>query len=163
MIRRAPDDEVHDAKRRKIESNRSECTFTLHPRRKYQGNFPHFRRPCEIGSFSLDIARNFHLNKSQLKFYHKPEDRKNVKFDLTKGYSDMKWKDENIDEKLDDILRWIIRNRHCFLTDEERKSQEKSKGWIYVNKNCFILKCTQHAQYSFNFYLFAIYWFTILM
>ena len=81
---------------------------------EYDGKFPYFRQPKEIGCFSKDFARRFHHDKRQLKFYAPPPNPQRCKFDLRHGYSEMIFKDRNIKEYLNNLLRWIMQNRHVF-------------------------------------------------
>ncbi|WAQ95711.1 DXO-like protein [Mya arenaria] len=98
--------------------------FRVGDKRSFDKEFPHFREPVEIGHFSLDISRTFHCDKSQLKYFIKPKDFKNVRFDLTKGYSEMIKKDETKTERINDILRWILRNKETFNLAAEGKSAD---------------------------------------
>ena len=99
---------------------------------KGSGEFPYFRKPTEIGCLSLDIKRNFYNDRSQLKHYISPKDIYNVKFDLTKGYHNFIEKDENSEEYINDILKWISCNREKFLLeDEKRKSDEEIREIRY--------------------------------
>ena len=99
---------------------------------KGSGVFPYFRKPTEIGCLSLDIKRNFYNDRSQLKHYISPKDIYNVKFDLTKGYHNFIEKDENSEEYINDILKWISCNREKFLLeDEKRKSDEEIREIRY--------------------------------
>ncbi|KAK3082516.1 hypothetical protein FSP39_001210 [Pinctada imbricata] len=86
-----------------------------------------FRKPCEVGNFSLDIDRIFNDGKDMMKYYHKPDKPGNVCFDLKLGYKSMVRKDESKDELLNDILRWIMRNRKCFQTAEDQATITDSK------------------------------------
>lgn len=84
--------------------------FSTQPRHKFDGKFPFFRKPKEIGKLSIDLQRVFHNDKSQLKFYIPPLDLNHVKFDLRNGYKDFIRKDESVKEYIDNILRWILNN-----------------------------------------------------
>ncbi|XP_076451475.1 decapping and exoribonuclease protein-like isoform X2 [Babylonia areolata] len=80
---------------------------------KYDRRFPHFRKPMEVGSFSQDAVRAFHHDRRQLRFYVKPA-QADPGFDLRRGYATMVRKDETVKEYLDDLLRWVMRNRTKF-------------------------------------------------
>ncbi|XP_062585389.1 decapping and exoribonuclease protein-like [Saccostrea cucullata] len=97
---------------------------------KGTGNFPFFRQPTEIGCLSLDIKRNFHNDRSQLKCYVEPRDIESVNFDLRKGYDNFIEKDEHSEEYINDILKWICCNRQKFLLEDEKKKSDKEKGMI---------------------------------
>lgn len=83
-------------------------------RRKLGGEFPSFQMPAEIGGFSLDINRDFHHDKSQLKYFIRPRDFGHVHFDLREGYRSMIKKDESQLTYINDILRWIQQNSKKF-------------------------------------------------
>ena len=85
----------------------------------YDGNFPFFRKPVEIGSFSHNSERKFVHDKSQLKYYAPPEDLRSVHFDLTNGFETFTDKSTvlHAPEMLDDLLRWVLQNTHKFSID----------------------------------------------
>lgn len=85
--------------------------------RLFDKNFPFFRQPNEIGSFSLDINRKFEDSRNQLKYFIKPQDFNRVQFDLRKGYSTMVRKDETEKEYIDSILKWINKNKKKFIVE----------------------------------------------
>ncbi|CAL1277924.1 unnamed protein product [Larinioides sclopetarius] len=62
--------------------------MTLHVKRAeyYDGRFPPFRKPSEIGFFSLDGEREYHDDNRQLKYISLPRNLKNVYMDLNIGY-----------------------------------------------------------------------------
>ena len=74
-------------------------------------SLPSFRRPAEIGHFSLDIDRKFHDDSHQLKYFCPPH---TIKFDLTLGYKDFIARDEDVKEKLDHLLMWVSKHREKF-------------------------------------------------
>ncbi|CAB1456912.1 unnamed protein product [Pleuronectes platessa] len=76
----------------------------------YERDFPVYKQPVEVGSFSLDGERRFFNDARQMRYYEEPERSPN--FDLRDGYKDRFIKrDDSVKEKLDHILRWIIANR----------------------------------------------------
>ncbi|XP_061702589.1 decapping and exoribonuclease protein-like [Syngnathoides biaculeatus] len=95
--------------------NQSEATApsaqTLSARRElYERPFPLYKQPVEVGSFSLDSRRRFFNDGRQMRYYAEPE--KSPHFDLSDGYRDRYvQRDENVKEKLDHVLRWILANR----------------------------------------------------
>ena len=88
--------------------------FMPYPFSKYTGQFPYFRQPKEIGSFSQDHERHFQNDRSQLKFYCPPSDLHSCEFDLQAGYDNFIRRDENVKEYLNDLLRWIQTHRDSF-------------------------------------------------
>ncbi|WAR20948.1 DXO-like protein [Mya arenaria] len=66
-----------------------------------------FKHLGEIGCFSLDINREFQDDARQRKYFIKPSNYNNVRFDLTKGYRGMVKRDEYKNEQIDHILKWI--------------------------------------------------------
>ncbi|XP_060696600.1 decapping and exoribonuclease protein [Hemiscyllium ocellatum] len=82
----------------------------------YDKSFPDYRQPVEIGCFSLDSNRQLFNDARQLKYCVKPTS-KNPNFNLRDGYKDRYIKrNDNIKEKLDHILKWILLNKHKFPT-----------------------------------------------
>jgi len=84
--------------------------FDVWPVSRFDGQFPNFRLPSELGSFSLDASRNYVHSRSQLRVYSPPVDKR-VAWDLSHGYSAFIQRDESKKEYLDDLLRWICQNR----------------------------------------------------
>ncbi|XP_014327938.1 decapping and exoribonuclease protein [Xiphophorus maculatus] len=84
---------------------------TLSTRREvYERDFPLYKQPVEVGCFSLDSQRRFFNDSRQMRYYVEPE--RSPSFDLRDGYRERYVKrDENVKEKLDHILRWIVANR----------------------------------------------------
>uniref|UniRef100_A0A671XWK7 Decapping nuclease n=1 Tax=Sparus aurata TaxID=8175 RepID=A0A671XWK7_SPAAU len=91
------------------------CSRGLSTRRElYERDFPVYKQPVEVGCFSLDSERRFFNDSRQLRYYAEPD--RNPHFDLKDGYKDRYVKrDENLKEKLDHILRWIL--SHCPYVD----------------------------------------------
>jgi len=73
------------------------------------GNFPAYSRPRVIGYFSIDCDRKYCGDLSRLKYIHIPTDF-NVKFDLDRGRTLAQKKDDSYDEKIDNLLRWLLQN-----------------------------------------------------
>jgi RAT1-interacting protein len=85
---------------------------------QFDRQFPNFREPVEQGSFSLDEGRRFRHDSSQLRNFVPPADLTRCALDLTHGYKDMIHRDESVKEFLDDLLRWIMCNKHKFLSTD---------------------------------------------
>uniref|UniRef100_UPI00398F1899 decapping and exoribonuclease protein isoform X2 n=1 Tax=Pristiophorus japonicus TaxID=55135 RepID=UPI00398F1899 len=88
----------------------------------YDKNFPDYRQPVEIGCFSLDSRRQLFNDARQLKYCVEPTS-KNPNFNLRDGYKDRYIKrNDNVKEKLDHILKWILLNKHKFpmLSGEDK-------------------------------------------
>ncbi|EDO29671.1 predicted protein, partial [Nematostella vectensis] len=84
----------------------------------YRSSFPYFRKPSEIGHFSLDVDRKFHDDSHQLKYFCPPHE---IHFDLSEGYKEFKARDEDVKEGLGHLLEWISAHREKFaLPGEER-------------------------------------------
>lgn len=76
----------------------------------YEKDFPLYKQPVEVGCFSLDSQRRFFNDARQLRYYTEPESNPN--FDLRDGFKDRYVKrDENVKEKLDHLLKWIVSNK----------------------------------------------------
>ncbi|XP_037544904.1 decapping and exoribonuclease protein [Nematolebias whitei] len=75
----------------------------------YERGFPLYKQPVEVGCFSLDSQRRFFNDNRQLRYYVEPD--KSPNFDLRDGYKDRYVKrDENVKERLDHVLKWIVAN-----------------------------------------------------
>lgn len=84
----------------------------------YERDFPLYKQPIEVGCFSLDSKRRFFNDGRQLRYYTEPDI--NPEFDLKDGYKDRYvTRDENVKEKLDHILRWIISNKSKLPSKEK--------------------------------------------
>lgn len=70
-------------------------------------NFPKFQRPLVLGYFSIDCDRGYCTDMSRLKYIKPPSQPTNVKFDLNDKMADAVIKDDELDEKLNNVLRWI--------------------------------------------------------
>lgn len=76
----------------------------------YERDFPVYKQPVEVGSFSLDSQRRFFNDSRQMKYYVEPD--RSPRFDLRDGYRDRYVKrDESVKERLDHLLRWLLENR----------------------------------------------------
>jgi len=94
--------EVIDAKLR---------SFDVFPLSRFNRQFPFFRQPFELGSFSLDANRLFLNDKSQLRTYIPPTDYVNINWNLRFGYDTFIRRDDSVNEYLDHLLEWILANR----------------------------------------------------
>ncbi|XP_076306012.1 decapping and exoribonuclease protein-like isoform X2 [Tachypleus tridentatus] len=83
----------------------------VHHCSKYEREFPFFREPQVVGCFSLDSNRGYCDDNHQLKYLHVPPDESKVNFDLNAGYEKVIKKSFELNEKLDNLLQWIIRNK----------------------------------------------------
>ncbi|KAL8622719.1 hypothetical protein ACOMHN_009353 [Nucella lapillus] len=95
--------------------------------RQYDQRFPNFRKPVEIGSFSQDAQRTFHHDRRQLRFFVRPA-RANPGFNLRQGYASFIQKDPTVKEYLDDMLRWVIRNKAKFSLHKSQASEQSGKA-----------------------------------
>lgn len=73
------------------------------------GKFPAYSRPNVIGYYSIGPQRNYSGDLTQLKYIDFPTNR-NVKFNLDDGRTLAVKKDDSYDEKIDNILRWMLQN-----------------------------------------------------
>ena len=89
------------------------CTelFDVWPVSRFDREFPYFRLPSEVGSFSLDASRVYVDSRSHLRVYSPPSDR-TVAWDLSHGYSDFIQRDESKKEYIDHLLKWAQLNGH---------------------------------------------------
>lgn len=106
------------------------------------GNFPAYSRPRVIGYYGVDCDRKYCGDLGRLKYIHLPTDF-NVKFDLDRGRTLAQKKDDSCDEKIDNLLRWMLQNSNggdwmsadfvCFrglLTVLMCTPYEKNEDWI---------------------------------
>lgn len=79
----------------------------------YSGPFPFYRRPSQLGCFSLDAQRQYHGDARALRYYSPPPTNgPGPDFDLRDGYPDRyQPRDEEIREGLDHLLRWLLEHR----------------------------------------------------
>lgn len=89
----------------------------------YRGPFPFYRSPSELGCFSLDAQRQYHGDARALRYYSPPPAHgPGPDFDLRDGYPDRyKPRDEEVRERLDHLLRWVLEHRHRL---------EGGPGWL---------------------------------
>jgi hypothetical protein len=73
------------------------------------GTFPSYNKPHVIGCFSLDSESNYSGDFRLLKYIRFPANS-DVKFNLDLGREHALRKDDNYDEKLDNLLRWMLEN-----------------------------------------------------
>ncbi|XP_037518555.1 decapping and exoribonuclease protein isoform X1 [Rhipicephalus sanguineus] len=80
------------------------------------GKFPSFREPREIGNFSLvGEQRDYVDGAAQIKYLRMPNQRHRLMWDLNRGYEVAVRRDRSVNERLDNLLRWILRNKDKFL------------------------------------------------
>lgn len=103
-------------KREKLhcEKKGQHLNFKLYPKHTFDKKSPFFRKPNEIGAFSVDKNRCFRNDRCNMKYFVPPRNSNNVQYDLTVGYKDMIRKDEGKKEYIDNILHWILLNKAKF-------------------------------------------------
>ncbi|XP_060095066.1 decapping and exoribonuclease protein isoform X1 [Heteronotia binoei] len=108
-----------------VKSQRSNAkpplTLPVTPSR-YDAPFPFYRRPAEVGRFSLDSQRRYHGDTRQMRYYAPPPtEGPSPGFDLRDGYHDRYvQRDESIREGLDHLLQWVSQNRKQLQGAEEK-------------------------------------------
>lgn len=83
-------------------------TLKVETAAKYDGSFPYFCEPREIGHFSLDCDRNYCDDNHQLKYIIMPRRLTGLHMDLNDGYLDAVRKDNSKKEKINILLKWIL-------------------------------------------------------
>ena len=101
-----------DCNNQNTESGKVE-SFKVQPKTSFNGPFPYFRKPTEIGAFSQNDVREFRHDRSQLRFLHLPN-VSDVSFDIWAGYKSYIQRDETQNEYIDNLLRWVSENRNKF-------------------------------------------------
>ncbi len=103
----------------------SDYNFEVQPISKFQGKFPFFRQPSEVGSFCYDADRIFVHDRCQLRYYVSPPNPDNTSFDLRSGYNIFIQKDETLKCYLNNLLKWVQLNREKFtvsgLNDQDKR------------------------------------------
>ena len=107
-------------------------TFSLHPIRQYSGVKPYFRKPVEVGSFSLDGQRSYHDDRSQLRYYVEPK-CKDFRFNLREGYDTYVEKDDDVKERLTHLLMWIIKHRNVFKVKDQKDDDNRFVLYLYFH------------------------------
>ncbi|XP_026542689.1 decapping and exoribonuclease protein isoform X2 [Notechis scutatus] len=89
----------------------------------YDAPFPFYRRPAEMGCFSLDAKRCFHGDSRQLRYYAPPPcEGPSPGFDLRDGYRNRYvQRDDSVREGLEHLLQWIVQNRKQLQTEDKGK------------------------------------------
>ncbi|XP_060615503.2 decapping and exoribonuclease protein [Anolis sagrei] len=90
---------------------------------RYDGPFPFYRRPSEMGHFSLDGQRCYHGDARKLRYYAPPPiEGPSPGFDLRDGYHDRYVRrDESVREGLEHLLRWVSQNRKLLQTEDKAR------------------------------------------
>ncbi|XP_053143874.1 decapping and exoribonuclease protein isoform X3 [Hemicordylus capensis] len=106
-------------KRQKCET-KAPLTLPVTPSR-YDAPFPFYRRPAEVGRFSLDAQRCYHGDARQLRYYTPPPvEGPSPGFDLRDGYRDRYIRqDESVREGLEHLLKWVAENRKQLQTEDK--------------------------------------------
>lgn len=88
---------------------------------QYDAPFPFYRRPAEVGCFSLDAQRSYHGDACQMRYYAPPPiEGPSPGFDLRDGYRDRYvQRDDSIREGLEHLLKWIAQNRKQIQTEDK--------------------------------------------
>lgn len=107
------------AKHLKIET-KTPLTLPVTPSR-YDAPFPFYRRPAEVGRFSLDAQRCYHGDARQLRYYAPPPTEGPCPgFDLRDGYRDRYVRrDDGVHEGLEHLLRWVVQNRKQLQSEDK--------------------------------------------
>lgn len=108
-------------------------TLSVADSRFYTGNFPKFSQPKQLGTFSIDGQREFVNDDRNVKFYKEPFELNMVHYNLSKGYEMAILKNEEINEKLDSMLKWILTNRDKVV----RKSVSQNQYRLSYDFVCF--------------------------
>ncbi|XP_038067147.1 decapping and exoribonuclease protein-like [Patiria miniata] len=93
-------------------------TFAVRPTTNFTGQFPFFSRPRELGHFSLEIDRSFVNDDRHLKHYYPPSKESDLDLDLRQGFETFVKRDDNVKERLNNVMKWIIHNKQHFLKPE---------------------------------------------
>ncbi|GAB6029280.1 Dom-3 Z [Chamberlinius hualienensis] len=122
-------------------------TLSVTESRFYTGNFPKFSQPKQLGTFGLEKQRQFVNDDRNIKFYKEPFDLKLVHFNLSTGHDKAIVKNEEVNEKLDNLLKWILTNREKVV----RKSVSQNQYRLSYDFVCYrglltILACSPYEH-----------------
>ena len=95
------------SKYKDIEQRNISCLFEILPINQFEGSFPYFRQPTEVGHFSLDSDRQYHDNATKLRHLKIVKDGIGISLDLRNGYKEFVERNEDDPERLDHLLKWI--------------------------------------------------------
>ena len=96
--------------------------FRVLPADKYDGSkFPFFKQPREVGYYSLDKDRGLHHDSRQLKFFLPPPRDEEIAFNLGHGYEAFRRRDDDVKERLDNILKWLLKNKRRFQDEGSQR------------------------------------------
>lgn len=84
-----------------------------------------FKDPEEIGSFSLDINSDFDNSRKSLKYFVRPSNPKNVRFDLRRGFDTSIIKEKGNDIN---VLHWINANIDKFPINPDEANTRQCEG-----------------------------------
>ena len=116
-------------------SSQSEnSTFAVTPTSRFNGHFPNFNKREEIGHFSLKGDRSFVNDDSRLRYYHPPQNNHGLNFDLREGFDVFVKRDEELKERLNNLLKWILSNKNVFH-DAGEKDDSIERYTLYFLKN----------------------------
>ncbi|XP_061605968.1 decapping and exoribonuclease protein-like [Phyllopteryx taeniolatus] len=119
---------------------------TLNTRKApYEGGSPRFEERVEVGFFSLDTERQFHHDKSQMRYYAEPDPAPN--FDLRDGYNDRYIKrDENLRKNLEHILHWILANKSQLMQNAATTSALNDFDFVTSRGRLTKVLCTPYES-----------------
>ncbi|XP_067143943.1 decapping and exoribonuclease protein-like isoform X2 [Centruroides vittatus] len=108
----------------------------------YDQRFPFFREPKEQGCLSLGNDREFYNDARELKYLCMPKSE--IHFNLNVGYNDMIIQ-YHTDEKLDNLLRWILVNKHKFSINTE-SVESLNTDFVCYRGLLTVILCTPYEQ-----------------
>ncbi|KAK8769570.1 hypothetical protein V5799_013966 [Amblyomma americanum] len=76
--------------------------------------YPNFSDAEEIGNFSIGPEREYIDGTANLKYLWKREPEGDPGWNLNLGYNEAIRRDRSVHEKMDNLLHWIVRNKHKF-------------------------------------------------
>ena len=117
----------NDNKKGKKEGQFSEI-LNVTPIDQFSGASPLYRQPIEFGHFSLDGNRCYHNNAEQLRYYKPPKTKNNLNFDLKQGSDTCILKNEDLKERLDNLLRWVLINKKKFRLSHGKEEAAEKNG-----------------------------------
>lgn len=114
-------------------------------------NLPIYKKPREVGRFSIDNKRSFHHDRHQMTCYSPPKQKLGSKncpyFDLNHGYKTERHieKDPSIKENLRPLLHWMAVNKERF-TEKSHPQRLKFPQFLTWRGNLTKLMCTPYEN-----------------
>ncbi|XP_033108437.1 decapping and exoribonuclease protein-like [Anneissia japonica] len=123
--RSEPSNESNPGKSECAENMLSSDILQIQPISRFNGKFPFFRQPMEVGCFSLDRDRKLYLDTRMLKYLYDTREI-SVRFDLQHGFDVFEKRDDDVKERLNNLMQWILGMKKHFQLDPKEVDENGS-------------------------------------